>query len=107
MRSYFIIALAALSLTACGKNDQAANTTNGDESMSAESITSNDVTAIDAVTGEASNMAADVNYTEELNALNAVGNEAKPSMSTPRRPTPEKPEPEQPAPTQPVANNAI
>ena len=35
---------------------------NVDESLTAENIVSNDVTAIDAVTGDAANMAADVDY---------------------------------------------
>ena len=35
---------------------------NVDENLTAENIVSNDVTAIDAVTGDAANMAADVNY---------------------------------------------
>ena len=55
------------SLTACGNKRQADNTLNVDENLAAENIVSNDVTAIDAVTGDASNMAADVNYIEPTN----------------------------------------
>ncbi|HWJ37321.1 MAG TPA: hypothetical protein VNR86_00975 [Sphingomicrobium sp.] len=51
---------AALALSACGNNDQKDNTQNVDENLTAENIVSNDVTAIDAVTGDAANMAADV-----------------------------------------------
>lgn len=51
---------AALALSACGHNDQKDNTQNADENLTAENIVSNDVTAIDAVTGDAANMAADV-----------------------------------------------
>ena len=51
---------AALALSACGNKDQADNTINVDDSLTAENIVSNDVTAIDAVTGAAANMAADV-----------------------------------------------
>jgi hypothetical protein len=36
------------------------NTMNTEENLTAENIVSNDVTAIDAVTGDAANMAADV-----------------------------------------------
>ena len=59
MRASLLVA-ALLGLTACGNNDQTDNTQNVDENLSAESIVSNDVTAIDAVTGDAANMAADV-----------------------------------------------
>ena len=63
------------------------------------------MTAIDAVTGDASNMAADVNYTEPMNTGENVGN-ASEKMPTPRTKTPGKPPLEQPAPDQPVTNNA-
>ena len=59
MRPLGLIA-AVLALSACGKNNQAATAQNADQGMTAESIVSNDVTAIDAVTGDAANMAADV-----------------------------------------------
>jgi len=59
MRVPLLIA-TVLVLSACGNNDQTDKTQNVDENLSAESIVSNDVTAIDAVTGDAANMAADV-----------------------------------------------
>jgi hypothetical protein len=59
MRLLILIA-AVLALSACGKDGQAGTAQNADEGMTAESIVSNDVTAIDAVTGDAANMAADV-----------------------------------------------
>ena len=65
MRALILIAGAALSLAGCRGNDQAANGMNADANLSANSIISNDVTAIDAVTGEDANMAADVNYLNE------------------------------------------
>src|SRR5690242_6313864 len=55
-----------LSLGACKNNDQADNTSNIDENLTAENIVSNDVTAIDAVTGDAANMAAE-------SAVNDIG----------------------------------
>jgi hypothetical protein len=64
MRALTLIALATLSLAACRNNDQNDNNVNIDENLAAENIVSNVVTAIDAVTGDAANMAADVNYTE-------------------------------------------
>jgi hypothetical protein len=81
----FLIA-AALPLSACGKNSQSGQAQNADEGLSAENIVANDVTAIDAVTGDAANMAADVNYEEALNEeadLNAAPPVSKP---TPRHP---------------------
>ena len=61
----FPLAIAAVSavglaLAGCGNNDQTDKTQNYDENLTAENIVSNDVTAIDAVTGDAANMAADV-----------------------------------------------
>lgn len=100
MRLLILAAGASLVLTACGKNDQAGTTTNVDESLTAENIVSNDVTAIDAVTGDAANMAADVQYTPDANDMLAnEGNEAAPSAARPRpkasapSPKPARPEP--------------
>ena len=64
MRALIMVAVAVLALAACRNNDQHDNTMNVDENLTAESIVSNDVTAIDAVTGDAANMAADINYTD-------------------------------------------
>ena len=71
MRPIILVAGVALSLAACGNNDQADNTQNVDENLTAENIVSNDVTAIDAVTGDAANMAADM----DVNFTNGVDNE--------------------------------
>jgi len=60
MRALLLVAGAALALGGCGNNDQTDKTQNADENLTAENIVSNDVTAIDAVTGDAANMAADV-----------------------------------------------
>ena len=82
MRALILIAGAALALAACRNNDQSSNTTNVDENLTAENIVSNDVTAIDAVTGDASNMAADINYmnTEDnsVASLSSNGTAVKP-----------------------------
>jgi hypothetical protein len=106
MRLPLLIALTALSLGGCGKGNQAENMTNADQGLAAENIVSNDVTAIDAVTGDASNMAADVNYTAELNVENATGNAKTPVMPNPRKPAPGRPPLETPTPAGPVTNNA-
>ena len=83
MRLLILAAATALALSACKNNDQHDNTINIDENLTAENIVSNDVTAIDAVTGDAANMAADVNYTEIDNEMGNVTNAVPPS-STPR-----------------------
>ena len=75
MRSLIIIAGAlALSLAACRNNDQADNTQNIDENLTAENIVSNDVTAIDAVTGDAANMAAESDINDIGSPINGAGN---------------------------------
>jgi hypothetical protein len=100
MRLIILAAATALTLGACRNNDQHDNTVNADENLTAENIVSNDVTAIDAVTGDAANMAADVNYTA---IPNETGNEANAQApATMPRPHPKaapaiprpKPEPE-------------
>ncbi|MFL6743477.1 MAG: hypothetical protein ACJ8E3_05920 [Sphingomicrobium sp.] len=88
MRASILLAGPALFLAACGSNNQADTTINADQGLSAESFSSNDVTAIDAVTGDASNMAADVNFVTEVD--NSLGNDSAPSLSksdSSRRPT--------------------
>jgi hypothetical protein len=87
MRALIVLA-TALALSACGNNDQTDKTQNVDENMTAENIVSNDVTAIDAVTGDAANMAADVDYSNLAdnsldNMLNDSGS-AKPAARAPR-----------------------
>ena len=96
MRVLILTAFAALALSACGNNDQTDKTQNVDENMTAENIVSNDVTAIDAVTGDAANMAADVDYSNLAdnsadNMLNE-GDGSKPPAKAPRAaPQPSKP----------------
>jgi hypothetical protein len=85
MRTLILVAAAALGLAACGNNDQADNTVNVDENLAAENIVSNDVTAIDAVTADAANMAADVEITNDLLDVgnNAADGTARPSRNRP------------------------
>jgi hypothetical protein len=79
-----LVAFVALGLGACGKNAQTDNNQTAGENLTAESIVSNDVTAIDAVTGDAANMAADV----DLNYGNLETNGAGPVTSgAPVKPT--------------------
>src|SRR5689334_2719837 len=87
MRALIIITGAALALSACGNNDQTDNTQNVDENLSAENIVSNDVTAFDAVTGDAANMAADVDYSGLAdNSLDNTLNEGSKSPEKASRP---------------------
>ena len=94
MRAPLVLA-AALALSACGNNDQADNTINVDENLTAENIVSNDVTAIDAVTGAAANMAADVDMnfgnldaSEGAAATNQPAKKPAATSTTPRRSAP-------------------
>jgi hypothetical protein len=91
MRFSLLITGAALALAACGNNDQSDNTQNVDENLSAENIVSNDVTAIDAVTSDAANMAADVEFNVVENSLdNGVQNDAA-GAGSPKQPAPRRP----------------
>ena len=115
MRTYLLLAVAALGLASCGNNDQTDKNANVDESLSAENIVSNDVTAIDAVTGDAANMAADVdiNFTTQQQAAAGNGPATKPSRpSSTTRPSATQSNTTESAPpaTQPASNttaNAI
>jgi PBP1b-binding outer membrane lipoprotein LpoB len=92
MRPLILVAIAAFALSGCGNNDQADNTQNVDENLTAENIVSNDVTAIDAVTGDAANMAADVDYSNLAdNSLDNMVNEGSskpPAKGSRSRPQP-------------------
>jgi hypothetical protein len=100
-----IIAGVVLAVAGCGNNDQTDNIANVDENLAAENIVTNDVTAIDAVTADAANMAADVNYADEVdNGLdNSVGNAANRTSSAARKPVPR---PSRPSPTETTTNSA-
>jgi len=107
MRLLILAASAALTLGACKNNDQHDNTMNIDENLTAENIVSNDVTAIDAVTGDAANMAADVNYTEEANLEGNEANAAAPvSRTKPSSRAPTRPPLERPTPAEPTSNTS-
>jgi hypothetical protein len=103
MRVPLLIAVT-LTLAACGNNDQTDTNQNIDENLTAETIVSNDVTAIDAVTGDAANMAADV----DMNFGNLEENAGEAATNAPAksaRPAPKKPEPK-PAPEANTTANA-
>lgn len=67
-----LMLIAALALASCGGNEAANDAAVAEETEAAEVSAVNDITAIDAATGDAANMAADVNYTfneAEMNEL--------------------------------------
>ena len=113
MRAKFLtICAGALLAAACGGKDQADASANADTGLTAAAISSNDVTAIDAVTGEAANMAADMDFTNApANAAapsgkgstgpTASSGAARESASTPGRPSEPPEESAEPA-TQPA-----
>ena len=113
MRALILIA-GALALAACGNNDQSDNTTNVDENLTAENIVSNDVTAIDAVTGDAANMAAETPLNDLANMPGDQGNsnafpKAKPQTDTPQGSTSTSkpaPSPVESTPSNAVSNGA-
>ena len=63
MRALIFVAGAGLFLASCGDQGAADNAAGANADLAAEAIFANDTTAIDAATGDASNMAADVDYT--------------------------------------------
>jgi hypothetical protein len=91
-----LILVAALGLASCGGNQQANNAAVSEESGATQFAPTNDTTAIDAATGDAANMAADVNYTFNEQTLNEPSNStdaAKPRASRKAAPTFEPDEP--------------
>ena len=96
MRALLLIAGATLALAGCGKNDQSGATQNAGDDLTAANIVSNDVTAIDAVTGDAANMAADVDMNfggVDLNVDMPDTNEGSPSPAKRPAPKPARPTP--------------
>lgn len=107
MRAPLLI-IALLALSACGPKAPTQQAQNLDQSLTADNIVSNDITAIDAVTGDAANMAADVDMNfgglEENVAdaeTDAPSDAAKPKA---RKPAPVKKSESSPA--QPAASPA-
>jgi hypothetical protein len=84
MRFMVLTVAVALPLAACGKSNDEEAAREG-STVSAEALSANDITAIDAVTGEAANIAADVVIDANLIAdANGSGN-ASADGQRPRR----------------------
>ena len=106
MRALILAGVAALSLASCGGNDTAQEGASGEENVASEVVATNDVTAIDAATGEAANMAADVDYMPEP-LDNAAENGASANSASPaRRTAPARPRPQPAASAAPEAEPA-
>ena len=107
MRVLIVVAVASLALAACGSKQETANTANVDEQLAFENVATNDVTAIDAATGEDANMAADANVLlEEVNNLSSNNEATARNTQTRRSDTPRprtSPSPESNT-AEPVAN---
>jgi hypothetical protein len=105
MRFLILAAGAALTLAACRNNDQHDTSQNADENLTAESIVSNDVTAIDAVTADAANMAADVDYSNFENEV-AANDTNSAAPATTKAPRPNREPTPRPKPTTETASNS-
>lgn len=105
MRLTVFLALTALALGAC-RDKGADNAVNQEAGLTADNIVANDITAIDAVTAQAANMADDVDYADMLNDLSNNGSESEPrgSQRAPR-PAP-RPQADAPAASAPAETNS-
>lgn len=111
MRPFFLIAVTALALAACRNDAQDDSGRNAGAGLTADKIVANDITAIDAVTADAANMAADIDYADALANLsndsgdanaaraNRSGGTAKPARRSGSPTTPPATAPESPAET--------
>jgi hypothetical protein len=86
-----LIVAGALLLASCGGNKAADNTAVAEGSDSGEVSAVNDTTAIDAATGDAANMAADVNYTLDDNAFDEPAGNNSASKKRPPSHEPDEP----------------
>lgn len=104
------LACALFALAGCSGHKAANNAAVTEETSAGEAIVTNDVTAIDAATGEAANMAPDVNYTfnEATLASNNASQTASGNATTPRPAAKKepKPAPATAAPATPATNAA-
>ena len=76
MRAFILAAGLARAISACGGNEAAQNVANIDQDLTANSIAANDTTSIDAATGDAANMAAEMNIPVD-DSLNEGGNDSE------------------------------
>ncbi len=119
MRHVFLaIVGSSLVLSGCGKKEATGNTSALDQTVTAEDFATSDATAIDAATGAAANMAADVDFNAFENEDGDGGNRATTDSSRRRprdrtaadgsnsaAPAPPAPATETPGPAQPAETN--
>ena len=86
-----ILICAVLALCACGSKNAADNSVVAEENAAGQTVVTNDVTAIDAATGDAANMAPNVNYT--LNEANLESGTNGSNTAPSRRQAPRTPGP--------------
>ena len=106
MRAVILAGVAALFLASCGGNDTAQEGSADEENVASEVVATNDVTAIDAATGEAANMAADVDYMPEALDDEADDGASANTSAPARRSAPARTQPRPAAPTAPAAEPA-
>lgn len=100
-----LILIAALGLAACSGKQQANNAAVSEESATTQFAPTNDTTAIDAATGDAANMAADVNYTFNEETLNEPANNSSSARKSSKRSAPAF-EPDEPGAGSATVNNS-
>jgi hypothetical protein len=81
MRLTILLPLS-LALAACNNDGTPQNTAEAERNVTSQVASTNDTTAIDAATGEAADMAADVDFLPE--DFNAIANESEPARAGPR-----------------------
>ena len=89
MRALIVLAACSFALSACGDKAATEADANVAATLASEAIFANDTTVIDAATGDASNMAADVAYDE--NSLTAEGDVSSDGRTTRSAARPQQP----------------
>ena len=85
MRALILVASTGLLLAACKDQGAVENAAVVGDNLAAEAIIANDTTAIDAATGDASNMAADVAFDVGDEQADSDSGDSPRSASRPRR----------------------
>lgn len=103
MRAIITMAGALLALGACNRGPVAENAVVSDEDLTSVAASSNDMTAIDAATGDDANMAADTNMA--LAPFEPGDNAASPAPAT--KPSKAPPSPPAPADDNTATDNLV
>ena len=84
MRALILLTATALLLSGCNRGSSSSDQTDSGSSATNEVVSTNDITAIDAATGEAANMAPDVDYMPNDMAAAADSNAQQNQTAAPR-----------------------